>query len=75
MGDYVTMIPEVERDLQGISEVLVIYQSFTPGYRKDWPRHVYSAVQEETKAKRKAEMIEALHVGYKSTDEYRQRQR
>lgn len=75
VGDYVAMIPEVEKDLQGVPEVLAVYQSLTPGYRKDWARYVYSAVQEETKAKRRAEMIEALRAGYKSTDDYRRRQR
>lgn len=75
VGDYVALIPEVEKDLQGVPEVLAVYQSLTPGYRKDWARYVYSAVQEETRAKRKAEMIEALRAGYKSTDDYRRRQR
>lgn len=73
VGDYVAMIPEVEKDLQGVPEVLAAYQSLTPGYRKDWARYVYSAVQEETRTKRKAEMIEALRAGFKSMEHYRQK--
>ena len=75
VGDYVAMIPEVEKELREAPEALAAYRSLTPGYRKDWARYVYSAVQEETRAKRKAEMIEALRAGYKSTEDYRKRQR
>ncbi|MFK7692336.1 YdeI/OmpD-associated family protein [Paenibacillus sp. HJGM_3] len=73
VDDYIAMIPEVEKVLQDTPEVLAFYQSLTPGYRKDWARYVFSAVQEETRAKRKEEMIEALRAGYKSMDLYRRK--
>lgn len=73
VDDYVSMIPQVEQDLQDRPDVLAFYQSLTPGYRKDWARYVYSAVQEETRAKRRAEMKEVLAAGYKSMDLYRRR--
>lgn len=73
VDDYVSMLPQVEQDLQDRPDVLAFYQSLTPGYRKDWARYVYSAVQEETRAKRRAEMKEVLAAGYKSMDLYRRR--
>ncbi|WP_058300713.1 YdeI/OmpD-associated family protein [Gorillibacterium timonense] len=73
VDDYIVLIPEVEKDLSGSPEALHFYQSLTPGYRKDWARYVYSAVQEETRAKRREEMIEVLGAGYKSIELYRKR--
>jgi uncharacterized protein YdeI (YjbR/CyaY-like superfamily) len=54
-------------------DVLAFYQSLTPGYRKDWARYVYSAVQEETREKRREEMKVILGEGYKSIDLYRRK--
>ncbi|AIQ71691.1 LAAC [Paenibacillus graminis] len=71
VDDYTSMIPAVEKELQDSPEALALYQSLTPGYRKDWARYVYSAVQEETRAKRRAEMKKILGEGYKSVDMYR----
>ncbi|MBB6731588.1 YdeI/OmpD-associated family protein [Cohnella zeiphila] len=73
VGDYEALIPEVEKDLEDRPEVLAFYRSLTPGYRKDWARYVYSAVQEDTRAKRKAEMKTVLAEGYKSMDLYRRK--
>lgn len=72
--DYIAMIPQIEQDLQDAPEALALYESLTEGYRKDWARYVYSAVQEQTRAKRKGEMKEALGAGYKSKELYRNRQ-
>jgi hypothetical protein len=74
VGDYVSMIPEVEKDLRDSPEVLAFYRSLTPGYRKDWARYVYSAVQEDTRSKRREEMKAVLTEGYKSMDLYRRRE-
>ncbi|MCU9613420.1 YdeI/OmpD-associated family protein [Caldibacillus lycopersici] len=71
VDDYMDSIPLVERDLQDSPQLLAFYQSLTPGYRKDWARYVYSAKQEETKAKRRDEMKMILAAGYKSRDLYR----
>ncbi|RFU67317.1 hypothetical protein D0469_15605 [Peribacillus saganii] len=71
VDDYIELIPEVEKDLQDTPELLSFYKSLTPGYRKDWARYVYSAKQEETKAKRRKEMKMILGAGYKSRDLYR----
>ncbi|CQR59046.1 YdeI/OmpD-associated family protein [Paenibacillus riograndensis] len=73
VDDYTSMIPAVEKELQDSPEALALYQSLTPGYRKDWARYVYSAVQEETRAKRRAEMKKILGEGYKSVDLYRRK--
>ncbi|WP_339291519.1 YdeI/OmpD-associated family protein [Paenibacillus sp. FSL E2-0201] len=72
VDDYISFIPNVEEDLKGTLELLTIYQSLTPGYRKDWARYVYSAKQEATRAKRKEEMKMILRAGYKSRELYRQ---
>lgn len=72
VDDYISFIPNVEEDLKDTPELLAIYQSLTPGYRKDWARYVYSAKQEATRAKRKEEMKMILRAGYKSRELYRQ---
>ncbi|WP_141430750.1 YdeI/OmpD-associated family protein [Bacillus sp. 03113] len=72
VDDYIELIPEVEKSLQDAPDVLALYQSLTPGYRKDWARYVYSAKQEATRKKRREEMKMILAAGYKSRDLYRQ---
>ncbi|MCQ6561310.1 YdeI/OmpD-associated family protein [Paenibacillus mendelii] len=74
VDDYIALIPSVEKDLADTPELLALYQSLTPGYRKDWARYVYSAKQEETQAKRREEMKMILQAGYKSRELYRKDQ-
>ncbi|MFD6440012.1 YdeI/OmpD-associated family protein [Peribacillus sp. NPDC060186] len=71
VDDYIEMIQDIEKDLQDSPDLLVFYQTLTPGYRKDWARYVYSAKQEATKEKRREEMKVILGEGYKSRDLYR----
>jgi hypothetical protein len=71
VGDYEANIVDIEGDLQDVPQTLAFFQSLTPGYRKDWARYVYSAVQEETRAKRREEMKAILGAGYKSIEIYR----
>jgi hypothetical protein len=71
VGDYEANIADVENDLKDAPQTLAFFQSLTPGYRKDWARYVYSAVQEETRAKRREEMKAILGAGYKSIELYR----
>ncbi|MCR2806961.1 YdeI/OmpD-associated family protein [Paenibacillus soyae] len=73
VDDYLEMVPQIEQDLRNVPEVLAFYQSLTPGYRKDWARYVYSAVQEDTREKRREEMKTVLGEGYKTMDLYRRR--
>lgn len=73
VDDYISFVPKIEEDLRDAPEALNFYQSLPPGYRKDWARYIYSAVQEETRTKRRGEMIEILAQGYKSVDLYRRR--
>ncbi|ACT04690.1 YdeI/OmpD-associated family protein [Paenibacillus sp. JDR-2] len=72
--DYEALVSQVEEELRENPETLAFFRSLTPGYRKDWARYVFSAVQEETRAKRKAEMRVVLGEGYKSIDLYRRRE-
>ncbi|WP_256759434.1 YdeI/OmpD-associated family protein [Cohnella sp. WQ 127256] len=74
VDDYISLIPSVEKDLKDAPDLLALYQSLTPGYRKDWARYVYSAKQEETRAKRREEMKMILQAGYKSRELYRKDQ-
>ncbi|TLS52159.1 hypothetical protein FE782_12445 [Paenibacillus antri] len=74
VDDYEAMIPDVEKDLQDDPSTLAFFQSLTPGYRKDWARYVYSAVQEDTRAKRREEMKDILKAGFKSLNLYRRRE-
>ncbi|MBS4201052.1 YdeI/OmpD-associated family protein [Bacillus sp. FJAT-49732] len=74
VDDYIEMIPAVEKELQDTPDLLAFYQSLTPGYQKDWARHVYSAKQEATRNKRREEMKTILAAGYKSRDLYRRDQ-
>ncbi|MGG4489372.1 YdeI/OmpD-associated family protein [Metabacillus idriensis] len=71
VDDYIGFMAEIEKDLQDTPDFLAFYQSLTQGYRKDWARYVYSAKQEETRAKRKDEMKMILGKGFKSRDLYR----
>lgn len=71
VDDYIALIPSVEKDLEDAPELLAFYQALTPGYRKDWARYVYSAKQEDTRAKRREEMKMILGAGYKSRELYR----
>lgn len=71
VDDYAAMVADVEKDLQDMPQQLAFYQSLTPGYQKDWARYVYSAVQEETRAKRRVEMKQILAEGIKSFELYR----
>lgn len=71
VDDYISFVPKIEEDLRHAPKELAFYQSLSAGYRKDWARYVYSAVQEQTREKRRAEMIEVLSKGFKSIDLYR----
>jgi hypothetical protein len=71
VDDYVDFIPNIEQDLADAPDLLAMYQSLTPGYRKDWARHVYSAKQETTRDKRREEMKMILRAGYKTRELYR----
>ncbi|CAM5196685.1 Bacteriocin resistance YdeI/OmpD-like protein OS=Ureibacillus acetophenoni OX=614649 GN=SAMN05877842_105122 PE=4 SV=1 [Ureibacillus acetophenoni] len=73
VDDYIDLIPQIEKDLEDKPDLLIFYQSLTPGYKKDWARYVYSAKQEATKAKRREEMKNILSEGYKSRDLYKAR--
>ncbi|WP_211746713.1 YdeI/OmpD-associated family protein [Paenibacillus sp. Marseille-Q4541] len=74
VDDYIEFIPSVEKDLEDTPDLLALYQTLTPGYRKDWARYVYSVKQEATKAKRREEMKMILKAGYKSRELYRRDQ-
>lgn len=71
--DYADRVSDIENDLRDHPAALDLYRSLTPGYRKDWARFVYSAVQDDTRSKRREEMVAILNGGYKSVDSYRRR--
>ncbi|MGM0123040.1 hypothetical protein IGI37_000406 [Enterococcus sp. AZ194] len=65
VGDYITFIPMLEKELADESQALEFFKSLTPGYQRNWARYVYSAKQEATRQKRKLEMIQLLKQGVK----------
>ncbi|MBS4218537.1 YdeI/OmpD-associated family protein [Bacillus sp. FJAT-49711] len=71
VDDYIEEVPNIEKDLQDTPDLLAFFQTLTPGYQKDWARHVYSAKQETTRNKRREEMKKILSAGYKSRELYR----
>ena len=72
IADYIDRIPELQQYFSENKEVTEMFDKLTPGYRRDWARYVYGVKNEETKAKRLAEMEDILKKGYKSIDLYRQ---
>ncbi|MGT2861578.1 YdeI/OmpD-associated family protein [Streptococcus gallinaceus] len=56
--------------LVGNQTALNFYDSLTSGYQKDWARYVFSAKQEATQTKRKAEMVDILNKGFKTRQLY-----
>ncbi|MBO0471930.1 YdeI/OmpD-associated family protein [Enterococcus sp. DIV0242_7C1] len=70
--DYVKFIPQVEKLLEKHSKAKVLFDNLTPGYKRDWARYIFSAKQQTTQDKRKAEMIDILEKGFKSKELYRQ---
>ncbi|WP_066048918.1 YdeI/OmpD-associated family protein [Robertmurraya korlensis] len=75
VADYEDNIKDVEALLADTPNELAFYQSLTPGYKKDWARYIFSAKQQQTKDKRRGEMIEVLSQGYKTMDLYKQQKK
>lgn len=72
VGDYVKKIPDLRNLLTDYPETLEMYDSLTPGYQRDWVRHIYSAKREETQKQRFEEMIDILGKGFKTKELYKQ---
>lgn len=70
VADYAERIGDIRQVLVGDQKALEFYDSLTPGYQKDWARYVFSAKQEVTQDKRKAEMVDILRKGFKSRQLY-----
>ncbi|MCH7322957.1 YdeI/OmpD-associated family protein [Solibacillus sp. MA9] len=68
VGDYEGHIPEITRFLNDYPKALSLYESLTPGYKKDWARYVFSAKKAETQTHRKQEMIQILEAGFKTKE-------
>lgn len=75
VSDYVENIKDVEALLANHPNELQFYQSLTPGYQKDWARHIFSAKQQQTREKRAQQMVEILSQGYKSVDLFRRKKK
>lgn len=75
VADYEDNITDVEVLLAETPNELAFYQSLTPGYRKDWARYIFSAKQQQTRDKRRGEMVEVLSQGYKTMDLYKQQKK
>ncbi|TSB47733.1 YdeI/OmpD-associated family protein [Alkalicoccobacillus porphyridii] len=75
VADYADRIKEVEGMLVDHPQLLSFFQRLTPGYQKDWARHIFSAKQQSTRDKRVNQMIEVLSEGYKTIALYRQKKK
>ncbi|PFK31236.1 hypothetical protein COI93_21355 [Bacillus cereus] len=75
VSDYVENIKDVERLLADHPNELQFYQDLTPGYQKDWARHIFSAKQQKTREKRVRQMVEILSQGYKTIDLFRRKKK
>ncbi|HJV30699.1 MAG TPA: YdeI/OmpD-associated family protein, partial [Bacillales bacterium] len=75
VDDYGDNVKDIEALLADHPGELAFYQGLTPGYQKDWARHIFSAKQQQTRDKRKQQMIEILSQGYKTVDLYRQKKK
>lgn len=75
VSDYIENIKDVEAFLANQPNELQFYQGLTPGYQKDWARHIFSAKQQQTREKRVQQMIEILSQGYKSMDLFRRKKK
>jgi hypothetical protein len=75
VDDYENNVKDIEALLADHPNELAFYQGLTPGYQKDWARHIFSAKQQQTRDKRKQQMVEILSQGYKTLDLYRQKKK
>lgn len=73
--DYLDRIDEVKELLQDKPEFLALFSALTPGYQRDWARHIFSTENPDTRAKRLEETARILSLGYKSLNLYRQAQK
>ncbi|MDC2863990.1 YdeI/OmpD-associated family protein [Bacillus sp. BP-3] len=71
VADYENNVKDVEALLSDHPNELKFYQSLTPGYQKDWARHIFSAKQQQTRDKRHQQMVDILSQGYKTIDLFR----
>lgn len=75
VADYENNVKDVEALLADHPNELNFYQSLTPGYQKDWARHIFSAKQQQTRDKRYQQMVDILSQGYKTFDLFRRRKK
>ena len=71
VADYEDNVKDVEALLADHPNELKFYQGLTPGYQKDWARHIFSAKQQQTRDKRYQQMVDILSQGYKTLDLFR----
>ena len=71
--DYVERIPEIRKHFEANQETTELFANLTPGYQREWARHVFSVKNVTTLNKRFKEMENVLKQGYKSMDAYRRR--
>ncbi|MGM8213209.1 YdeI/OmpD-associated family protein, partial [Virgibacillus sp. W0430] len=72
VADYEDNVKDIKALLADHPNELAFYEKLTPGYQRDWARQIFSAKQQKTRDKRKAQMVEILSQGYKSVDLFRQ---
>ncbi|GEN52638.1 YdeI/OmpD-associated family protein [Halobacillus faecis] len=75
VADYEDLVKDVEHLLHDDPVAQGFFKNLTPGYRRDWARHIFSAKQQATRDKRTKQMVDILSEGYKSIDLYRRKKK
>ncbi|WP_394218843.1 YdeI/OmpD-associated family protein [Halobacillus trueperi] len=75
VADYEDQVKDVENLLNDHLVAQEFFKNLTPGYQRDWARHIFSAKQQATRNKRTKQMIDILSEGYKSLDLYRRKKK
>jgi len=75
VADYEDNVTDVEALLADAPSELAFFQSLTPGYKRGWARYIFSTKQQQTRDKRRGEMVEILSQGFKSIDLYKQQKK
>lgn len=75
VADYEDNIKDVEALLADTPSELSFFKSLTPGYKRGWARYIFSTKQQQTRDKRRGEMVEVLSQGIKSIDLYKQQKK
>lgn len=68
--DLQAFVTEIEKTLANDKRISQLFRNLSQGYKNNWANYIFSANNDELKAKRLQEMKLILGLGYKSRDYY-----